>query len=311
MGRSNTLVSCLSKASVPMLTLHCSLNIILTHHVRLHNASFLSSTAVFISEVFKFVLCFLCLLLQERSNIGKYLRPHFQSSQMVTLCIPALLFTIQNNLFYLANTNLDSITYQITYQFKTVTTAFFSFLLLRKVFSKTQVFSLFVLMFGIVLIQIENSAADLLGKESNGNQLLGLCQVAFASLTSGFTSVYLEKIYKSSDNTLLVKNLQLSLLSMPISIGNMLILDFSTLSHHGAFYSFDWLVLATVLFNAVGGLIIALVLTHHDNIIKIFSTSVSIVLTCILSVYLFEKHINEFFTFGLIHVFISIYLYYF
>ncbi|KAL1452953.1 hypothetical protein WDU94_007135 [Cyamophila willieti] len=311
MGQNTALVNVLGKVSIPMLTLHSSLNIILTHYVRRYNSSFLTSSAVFISEVFKFVLCLAILAGQQQSKIFAHLEIHFRRSQLGKLFIPAVLFTLQNNLFYMANTNLDSITYQITYQFKIVTTAFFSYVILAKHFSKTQIFSLAVLLFGIVLIQIDVSAADLYGGRTNNNQLLGFGQVIVASITSGFTNVYLEKIYKSSDDTLLIKNLQLSLLSIPISIGNILIQDGSTVRERGLFYAYDFPVLTLVLFNALGGLIISLVLKHHDNITKIFSTSVSIILTFVLSVYLFDKRINEYFTLGLIHVFVSIYLYYF
>ncbi|XP_026676644.1 UDP-N-acetylglucosamine transporter-like [Diaphorina citri] len=223
------------------------------------------------------------------------------------------MFTLQNNLFYMANTNLDSITYQITYQLKIITTALFSYLLLSKRFTKTQVFSLGVLLFGIVLIQIDESASESISRKSdNGNQLIGFGQVILASVSSGFTSVYLERIYKADgDDTLLIKNLQLSLLSIPISMINVLLQDSDTVSQHGLFFGYDGLVLTDVLFNALGGLIISLVLKHHDNITKIFSTSVSIVVTFVLSVFLFEKRFNEHFMIGMVHVFISIYLYYF
>lgn len=134
----------------------------------------------------------------------------------------------------------------------------------------------------------------------------------FSPLTPlGFTSVYLEKLYKTGEDTLLIKNIQLALLSIPISMLNMLVQDFAIVRQHGIFHAYDALVLGDILFNALGGLIISLVLKHHDNITKIFSTSVSIILTFLLSVILFDKRINEFFTFGLIHVFVSIYLYYF
>uniref|UniRef100_A0A8D8ZSQ5 CMP-sialic acid transporter n=1 Tax=Cacopsylla melanoneura TaxID=428564 RepID=A0A8D8ZSQ5_9HEMI len=311
MGRNIAFGNFLGKASIPMLTLHSSLNIIFTHYVRRYNSTFLTSSAVFLSELFKFLLCFGILAVQHQSKIFDHLEIHFRRSQLGKLIIPAALFTLQNNLFYMANTNLDSITYQITYQFKIVTTAFFSYVILAKHFSKTQVFSLAVLLFGIVLIQIEDSAADLFSGKAKDNQLIGFGQVIVASISSGFTNVYLEKIYKSSDDTLLIKNLQLSLLSIPISIGNILIQDGATVSQRGLFYAYDVPVLTLVLFNALGGLIISLVLKHHDNITKIFSTSVSIILTFVLSVYLFDKRVNEYFMFGLIHVFVSIYLYYF
>ncbi|KAI5723333.1 hypothetical protein M8J76_004458 [Diaphorina citri] len=303
MTRCSAAAHILGKASIPLLTLHSSVNIILTHYVRCQNTDFLTSSAVFISEVFKLAFCLFVLVGQQGTNLRLYLAAHFRLIQLVKLVVPAAMFTLQNNLFYMANTNLDSITYQITYQLKIITTALFSYLLLSKRFTKTQVFSLGVLLFGIVLIQIDESASESISRKSdNGNQLIGF----------GFTSVYLERIYKADgDDTLLIKNLQLSLLSIPISMINVLLQDSDTVSQHGLFFGYDGLVLTDVLFNALGGLIISLVLKHHDNITKIFSTSVSIVVTFVLSVFLFEKRFNEHFMIGMVHVFISIYLYYF
>ncbi len=48
------------------------------------------------------------------------------------LAVPAVLYVIQNNLQYMAASNLDVATFQVTYQMKILTTAFFSVVMLRK-----------------------------------------------------------------------------------------------------------------------------------------------------------------------------------
>jgi Nucleotide-sugar transporter. len=54
------------------------------------------------------------------------------------------------------------------------------------IFSLFQVFSLGVLLFGIVLIQIDESASESISRKSdNGNQLIGFGQVILASVSSG------------------------------------------------------------------------------------------------------------------------------
>jgi UDP-sugar transporter A1/2/3 len=79
----------------------------------------------------KLVICLFVIAYQASqagdSLLGE-LNQHIIQSPMeiLKLCVPSLLYTIQNNLLYLALTNLDAATYQVCYQLKILTTALFS-----------------------------------------------------------------------------------------------------------------------------------------------------------------------------------------
>lgn len=51
---------------------------------------------------------------------------------MLKMAVPACLYVLQNNLNYLAISNLDGPTYQLLYQLKILTTALFSVLMLKR-----------------------------------------------------------------------------------------------------------------------------------------------------------------------------------
>jgi hypothetical protein len=51
---------------------------------------------------------------------------------LLQVCIPSMIYLIQNNLLYVAAENLDVGTYQITYQLKILTTAIFAVIILNK-----------------------------------------------------------------------------------------------------------------------------------------------------------------------------------
>lgn len=68
--------------------------------------------------------------------------------------IPAGLYTLQNNLLFIALSNLDAATYQVTYQLKILTTALFSVLMLGKKLDSTKWISLVFLMIGVSLVQV-------------------------------------------------------------------------------------------------------------------------------------------------------------
>jgi hypothetical protein len=94
---------------------------------------YLASSAVFVMEVMKFVICCLVIAYQTGGDLIGELNLHVLHSpmEMVKLCVPSLLYTVQNNLLYLALTNLDAATYQVCYQLKILTTALFSAILLQ------------------------------------------------------------------------------------------------------------------------------------------------------------------------------------
>lgn len=83
----------------------------------------------------KFIICNAVLLVQS-GNLRLYLAEIINYTwkspvDMAKLCVPSFLYTVQNNLLYLALTNLDAATYQVCYQLKILTTAIFSVVLLK------------------------------------------------------------------------------------------------------------------------------------------------------------------------------------
>lgn len=102
-----------------------------------------SSVAVFLAEAFKLPLCFFMIGYETR-DVGPLHRvlylEMFGANILDTLkcSVPALCYTIQNNLLFVAITNLDPPTYQVCYQMKTLTTAGFSYLLLSRRLSLSQ-----------------------------------------------------------------------------------------------------------------------------------------------------------------------------
>jgi hypothetical protein len=111
--------------------------VLLMRYSRTHNSSdqplYLASTAVFVMEVFKFVICCVVIAYQSGGNLIGELQEHIfgAPTEILKLCVPSLLYTVQNNLLYLALTNLDAATYQVCYQLKILTTAVFSAILLH------------------------------------------------------------------------------------------------------------------------------------------------------------------------------------
>jgi solute carrier family 35 (UDP-sugar transporter), member A1/2/3 len=266
---------------------------------------YLASTAVFIMEIMKCVICVLVIAYQTGTTFVREIVFHTVGSpgEILKLCVPSLLYTVQNNLLYLALTNLDAATYQVCYQLKILTTALFSALLLGRKFSPMKWLSLVILTAGVAVVEISGSgdqhtdhhetagaAAAAALEASNQNRMVGLVAVLCAACTSGFSGVYFEKILKGSQTSLWIRNVQMGLPSIVIAYITVYLKDGQAVSQHGLLQGYNGIVWTVVIVQAVGGLIVATVVKYADNVLKVFATSFSIVVSCIFSAFLFDFH---------------------
>jgi UDP-galactose transporter len=249
------------------------------------------------------------------------------------LAVPAVLYTIQNTLQYVAVSNLDAATFQVTYQLKILTTALFSVLLLGRTLSGRKWLSLLVLIIGVSIVQfphtsepsiapgdsthssfwsrsfqgLQSAANHHLTKRSatyegieedvaihqpQMNRSVGLAAVMVACALSGLAGVSFEKVLKEStakDTSLWIRNCQLSFWSLfPAFFLGVVWNDGENIAKTGFFAGYNWVVWTAILFQAFGGVIVALVINYADNIAKNFATSISIIISCVASVFFFN-----------------------
>ena len=76
------------------------------------------------------------------------------------LAIPAMLYTLENSLQYIAISNLNAATFQLTNQLKILTTAVSSVMLLGRALNARKWVSLVLLMLGVVIVQIPTKSAE-------------------------------------------------------------------------------------------------------------------------------------------------------
>ena len=263
---------------------------------------YLASTAVFIMEVMKLIVCLVIVAYQANGALHQELHQHVIQSpmEMVKLTVPSLLYTVQNNLLYLALTNLDAATYQVCYQLKILTTALFSAVMLQRKFSGQKWFALIVLTVGVAVVQVSGSGdqhsdhsdhpGELSNLEAPQNRVVGLVAVWCAACTTGFSGVYFEKILKGSRTSLWLRNVQMGLPSVFIAYIAVYVKDAAAVRQQGFFGGYNNIVWTVVSVQAIGGLIVATVVKYADNVLKVFATSFSIVLSCIISAFLFDFH---------------------
>lgn len=275
---------------------------------------YLASTAVFMMEIMKFCLCLGVVFYQGSCSIAALrseLYKHVWASpyDLIKLCVPSFLYTIQNNLLYLALTNLDAASYQVLYQLKILTTALFSATMLGRRFSATKWAALVILTCGVAIVEISGSSDSDTSENKDQNRFVGLVAVISAACTSGFSGVYFERILKGSEVTLWIRNIQMGLFSIAIAFVTAIVEDSDEISQKGFFVGYSPIVITVITVQAVGGLIVAVVVKYADNVLKVFASSFSILLSCLISALAFDFRPNKSFLLGASLVLISTIMY--
>uniref|UniRef100_A0A8D3BPS7 Solute carrier family 35 member 2 n=1 Tax=Scophthalmus maximus TaxID=52904 RepID=A0A8D3BPS7_SCOMX len=228
----------------------------------------------------------------------------FQYKDTLKMSVPSLIYTLQNNLQYVAISNLPAASFQVTYQLKILTTALFSVLMLRKSLSRVQWVSLLLLFAGVAIVQ-----ATFKINSSNQNYMVGLVAVVISCLSSGFAGVYFEKILKGSSASVWVRNVQLGIFGTALGMLGLWWNDGAAVAEHGFLFGYTNMVWCVIFNQAFGGLLVAVVVKYADNILKGFATSFSIIVSTVLSIYLFSFHVDLLFTVGAGLVIGAVYMY--
>ncbi|XP_047430158.1 CMP-sialic acid transporter [Mugil cephalus] len=272
---------------------------------------YFSTTAVCITEVIKLILSLGMLtkesgsLLRLKNTIAENII--FSPKELLKLSVPSIVYAIQNNMAFVALSNLDAAVYQVTYQLKIPCTALCTVLMLNRSLSRLQWFSVFMLCAGVTLVQWKPAEATKVQVEQD--PIVGFIAIAIAVLCSGFAGVYFEKVLKSSDTSLWVRNIQMYLSGIVITLIGVYITDGEAVLVKGFFFGYTPWVCFVIFLASVGGLYTSVVVKYTDNIMKGFSAAAAIVLSTVASVFLFGLKITITFASGALLVCVSIYLY--
>ncbi|KAF9188702.1 hypothetical protein BGZ51_000376 [Haplosporangium sp. Z 767] len=311
---------------------------------------YLASTAVFFAEIIKLLACLIILAYRTKSipRTLYIIRKDIleQPQEILKMLVPSGLYALQNNLLYIALSNLEAATFQVTYQMKILSTAVFSVVMLNRRLTRQKWLSLCLLMVGVTLVQLQNvgtarpspvvldvkddmateddidatmsegvmdSASQLHGEAEDEagpiqNPFIGLLAVLTSCVSSGFAGCYFEKILKGAEADMWVRNLQLGISGSLFSFLAMFY-DRQRIYEGGFLQGYSvmtWLVVAN---QALGGLLVAIVVKYADNILKGFATSLSIIISGIISVYFFDFEPSIQFQLGTLVVILSTFLY--
>ncbi len=225
-------------------------------------------------------------------------------SDFLVVTLPAILYFVQNVLNFMAASYLDPATLQITAQFKILTTAFFSVIMLGTRLGVLKWCCLFMVLVGVIIVQMQSTTAS--SKEST-NQLFGFICVLLASTTSGFAGVWFEKCLKGKNVPLFLRNIQLSLASIILGsifggiyqcLNQVGIMDGDQIVNQGFFCGYTIWTWLSIILMSFGGLLVSVVVKYADSILKVLATTLAFLVATVASIYLFDFKVGTYFVVG-------------
>jgi len=303
----------LKYGSLGFLILQNSSHVLLLRYSRIVPGEcheYIVSVAVLFAELLKLVFCLCVLIVKEGgpcSALALLDADIWQrKADTAKVAVPALCYTLQNNLQFVAASHLGAELLQLLYQTKTLSTAIFGVVILSKQLRCNQWCALLVLICGVVAAQ--SSQKPSAGGMAKGS-LVGVMAALGVSGCSGFASVYLEKILKGDKTSLWVRNVQLCIFSIPLQLLAVYQRDWDKVQAYGWLHGFCLSTWAVVCMFAFGGLLVAVVIRFADNNLKNLAMAVAIIVSCLVSVPLFGFAPNGMFGLGALLVCASIFLY--
>ncbi|KAI6191060.1 UDP-galactose translocator [Aphelenchoides bicaudatus] len=273
---------------------------------------FFTSVNVLIMDLIKLFMSAAIIISNEKSIAGFFrlciIEIFGDPVETLKICVPSFIYMVQNNLYYIALSNLESTTFCVLYQMKILTTAIMLRFVLSKPLSRVQWMALVILIIGVADVQMQYQPPNDANKVEQ-RPWVGFAAVFTMCFTSAVAGVYMEKALKQSSSSVWMQNVRLALFGIGMSCCFIVYQDYTEIKQYGMFRGFDFLVWVMTFTNSVGGLLISIVMKYADNILKAYAQSVAIVGAALGSWLLFDFVPNTLFLLGMIFVIVSICMY--
>ncbi|KAL3624330.1 hypothetical protein CASFOL_033146 [Castilleja foliolosa] len=229
--------------------------------------------------------------------------------------IPAVLYLVKNLLQYYIFAYVDAPGYQILKNFNIISTGVLYRIILKRKLSETQWAAFILLCAGCTTAQLKSNSDQVLQTPFRG-WVMAIRESErrneyeyIMALLSGFAGVYTEAIIKKRPSrNINVQNFWLYVFGMAFNAIAIVVQDFDAVVNKGFFHGYSLITVLMILNHALSGIAVSMVMKYADNIVKVYSTSVAMLLTAVVSVFLFGFHLSLAFFLGSTVVSISVYL---
>ncbi|KAK2984461.1 hypothetical protein RJ640_026948, partial [Escallonia rubra] len=263
------------------------------------------TTANFLVEALKCALSLAALArIWRKDGVTEDNRLSTTLDEVSVYPIPAALYLVKNLLQYYIFAYVDAPGYQILKNLNIISTGILYRIILKKKLSEIQWAAFILLCAGCTTAQLNPSSDHVLQ-----TPLQGWIMAIVMALLSGFAGVYTEAIIKKRPSrNINVQNFWLYVFGMAFNTVAILVQDFDAVVNKGFFHGYSLITVLMILNHALSGIAVSMVMKYADNIVKVYSTSVAMLLTAVVSVFLFGFNLSLAFFLGSVVVSVSVYL---
>ncbi|KAH9308750.1 hypothetical protein KI387_036661, partial [Taxus chinensis] len=253
------------------------------------------ATVPFLAEIFKLVVS--CILLWREYGSSSPPRVTTAWKSMRLFPIPSIIYLVHNNVQFATLTFVDASTYQIMGNLKIVTTGILFRTFLKRKLSNLQWMAIVLLAVGTTTSQIKScgeAKCDSVFSAPLQGYLLGILSACLSALAG----VYTEYLMKKNNDSLYWQNVQLYAVMLCrfgvlFNMIRLIMDDVNSGFGRGPwwqhlFNGYDYITWLVVLNLGSTGLLVSWLMKYADNIVKVYATSMAMLLTMVLSVYLFD-----------------------
>ncbi|EYU32212.1 hypothetical protein ABFS82_02G171700 [Erythranthe guttata] len=248
------------------------------------------ATVPFLAEVFKLIVSVVLLWRELQRSPSPKMTTEWKSVRLYP--IPSIIYLVHNNVQFATLTYVDTSTYQIMGNLKIVTTGILFRLFLKRKLSNLQWMAIILLAIGTTTSQVKGcgeASCDSLFSSPIQGYMLGVLSACLSALAG----VYTEFLMKKNNDSLYWQNIQLYTFGAIFNMAKLVVDDFRTGFENGPWWQrllngytiTTWMV---VLNLGSTGLLVSWLMKYADNIVKVYSTSMAMLLTMVISVFLFN-----------------------
>lgn len=220
--------------------------------------------------------------------------------------IPAAIYLIKNLMQYVIFLYVDAPSYQILKNLNIISTGILYRVFLKKKLSSVQWSALILLALGCTIAQTTSQSEKVLSAP-----VMGIILALVMATLSGAAGVYTELIMKKRpQRNVNVQNIYLYVFGILFNTITIFVYDYDAVVGNGFFHGYTTIVFIMILNHALSGIAVSLVMKFADNIVKVYSTSVAMVLTTLVSIPLFGFRLTLPFVLGTSVVSVAVFLHY-